>query len=292
MKAVYKGSILLGALLGLAGFTKLSHAAILAERCNGCSESQYQAFAANRAMAAGQAAGQRYVYDLANGNLRAFDIEREPNGSGGYLYFANPRELTGAQISAFNTIKSAVVANDGSSTFHYDISASTFSGFPYPTISGFDFAQSNAYRNNISAWLPGGSGSAPVDNLAQTVSAILNAAALVVLQESPITFTVTITFADGSKATYTFAAHSEFAQLIRLVDINGNTIPMTVQEAAPNTYNFPNGGGAQMADHLGNFLRIDFRGNICINGRLACVGWIDTDGAERRACEWYPCGKQ
>lgn len=272
----------------LLGFSQWASAAVMAQQCNGCTEGQYNSLATSLAMAAGQATGQRYIYDLTNGNLRAFDIEREPNGAGGFMYFAVPRDLTSDQVGAFADLKSSIAENGGSSTFHFSIDAATMSGFPYPNISGFDFASSNMYRDNIAYWIPNGAGSAFANNVTLSINGLIDALSKVILDGTPFNFTVTITFVDGSKTVYTYQANSAKAVLIDLHDVNGNVIPLTAEEGAPNNYHFPHGGGEAMAGFLEGYLQYEITGNICVNGTLACV--ISGSGENTiRTCQWFSC---
>lgn len=55
---------------------------IVATRCNACSDMQFEQ------MAIGAGNGKRWLYDFAGGELRAYQVGREPNGSGGFFYEA------------------------------------------------------------------------------------------------------------------------------------------------------------------------------------------------------------
>lgn len=279
---------LLAALLTTSTAAHASELAAWAKGCNDCSESQYASLADALALKAGRADGQILVYDLANENLRAFDVEREPNGAGGFEYRTSPKPPGAAQLEAFHVQAAAIRQNGGTSAFVAEAN-SGMQGFPVPHATGIEFARAGYYRNDVSDWLASDrfASVAQVKNISQPLAELVAAARKILLIDDVPSFTTTVKLDDGAKAIYTHQINAPVASLVSLQDRNGNTIPMKASEAAPNRYHFPQGGGEAMAGFLHEQFGFEIRGGACKQGVLAC-----PVGGSARSCTWTDCSDE
>lgn len=144
---------LLVLLIFYIGAVSSAHAAIQADRCDACSEAQYETTAMNIASANGQGRGYVFIYDLINHNFRKFSIAREPR-SGGWQYFVTLEGQTAQETTAWTVEEHALTANGGRSNFfrHVD-SRTTNLNVPHRNETSFNIMLTSAYQNDLSDWL-------------------------------------------------------------------------------------------------------------------------------------------
>jgi len=268
-------------LVGLAS-TSLAGAAIHPTRCNSCTEAQYQTTAYNDAVAAHQATGYTYVYDMNFNHFRKYAVEREPAGNGTYTYTVYPVTPTVTESNNFATYRAEIVANGGSSTF-FGISHNSDSGFPIHNVTSEDVVWTSSYRNQIASYLTTPGSDVALNAGALTLDAVFNLVAYIVLKNDAISVTTTVYMDDGGQLVFQWTVGQLVATLTSAMDADMNDIPLD-KGHVPGQYIFNHNEGPNFV----NYLNARWGSNIpvCVNGTLACTG----DGNTNFSCAWVHCG--
>jgi len=243
---------------------------------------QYETLAYNNAVAAHQATGYQYVYDMTYGNLRRFAVEREPAGGGTYTYTVYQVPLAAGEQAAFDLEKDAIAANGGHSLF-YGFLNQNGSGFPVPTGNTETVVNTSASRNQIAAYIAGVSGNVWLDAGLFSLSSIVNATVAILLRSDIISCIVTVYMNDGGQMTFQWTAGAATATFISAVDADMNDIPLTIDHV-PGQYTFSHDNGPAFISYLNNKYALNL--SVCLNGTLACSG----DGHQNYSCTWTHCG--
>ncbi len=269
------------------GMSSSAYAAIQANRCNACSEAQYETTAMNIASQNGQGRGYVYIYDLISHNFRKFSIESEPM-AGGYQYTAIPADRTAQEDAAWTAADHAVTANGGRANFFGHIDARTTKlGLPDRNASSFDIMLTTAYQNDISNWLLNASQTPLLNDGINTLNSLFSTALSIVLKQDLFSVTLTLTTADGGTIDFFWEVGYNHTTITRALDPDGNNIPLHGADI-PGHYRFGTGHEPNFRDYLGGRFgsNVAFGGSlVCVNGILAC-----TNSAAGYSCQWFSCG--
>lgn len=217
--------------------------------CESCSEAQYAATALSWGL------GYRYIYDIHNNVAVEYQVTREPNGHGGWQYFEDQITPLDANLqTAFANYRAFHISTPSDVVVVIMPPSGRPQGFPsgYGDGTALDFASTSAYRNAIESWLFNVQG----DPTRQPWLPLPAQLALIALQ-TPANFDsahVTVEFRiqldDGSVVSFDLNVNG--ATLVKAVDKNGNTVPLT-KDQANGIYVF-HSGTTQQQD-LGSFVQ-------------------------------------
>lgn len=206
--------------LFLLGVTGLGASASAAElRCDNCTEAGYEALAMTKPF------GQHHVYDLARNQVRKYEIIRscEP-GEGCWTEF-EPLPPDAQVVATVTQLNALYQQTNGTfkSWFNFDANG-TITG-----VSAFDVIFPGGPRNNVANWLM----NHPVTATTITAQAhSLGAAVASILRSANVTTILTVTFTDGSKASFSFEVVNGTITYVEgsAVDAYGNTIPSNMNQ--------------------------------------------------------------
>lgn len=245
----------------------MARAVVVANECNNCSNVQLY----NQAISLGT--GNHYLYDLTQGQITAWQVSREPNGHGGYLYDALELSVDSAYVAAFNKLKTAVTTygrHTVDSTVTVNLNNGT-PGFPQAlsNVTAYGVASTSAYRNSITDWLYNLPGGTPgLNALAQSVVGLLGTASTILFKNDAASATINITLTDGSRVTFSWDAGSE-PKFTSARDKNNNSIPLTLNQVGGN-YLF-NGNSNGLPDFVQYLQSL---GVPIVNGSITAVGTV------------------
>ena len=242
----------------------------IAIMCNSCTALELKNAATS--IAARSSSGYVYTFDSATGVATQYSVvlSQKQGGLVAQLVGPAPNQIHQALV----TQTQAVAENAGSPHFimHFG-----YNQLPDPTASTFDVVEFSAIQNDISSALLGPSLLSNMDGL---ITALQN----VFLTNLVITIDADISRPDGGTVTFEWTNGQVVDTLVKAVDQNNNTIPLTISQV-PGKYRFGNGGSGPFGDYLHDHFGIDITGvNVCVNGYLACI----TGGSET-TCEYVHC---
>lgn len=260
-------------------------AAVVATRCNACSPAQYYTVGVNWARTHNMARGYVFVYDVPAGQMKKYDVEREPAANGTWLYTLTEVALTSDQASAWAQAKSILQSNGGSTLFA-TVDTRTNPSLPARDATAYQIALTSAYRNDIDAYLMNGSNNIVLNNAVLTMNAIFNIASVFLLEQDIWVITVTWITIDGGKIDFQWRAGYNHSTITRMIDGDGNTIAVDEDDIV-GQYRLGTGREPHFRDYMQGRFGDDviFGPNICNNGIMAC-----TRAAGAYRCQWFTCG--
>jgi len=265
-----------------------AQATIDAYSCNNCTEAQYTSKAKSVAQQYNMGtplSPYAYIYDKTHGNFRKYSVDREAI-PGGYQYLVENVSPTASETNVWMQIDTALAANGGQSTFFVNLDAVNNPSMPDRGSSVFDFAQTSAFRNDLSNWLMLGPNPPTVNSVGLTSVAIINLAAAIFLHSDVISITATIYTVDHGRIEMQWTAGQTHFTMIGAIDVNDNDIPI-VSAGIPGQYRLRTGSSGPFFDYLSDHFGVSIYGaNTCTNGILACVG----NGNQNYSCQWVTCG--
>lgn len=284
-------SILRTVFLGCIGLITLlfvqenAAAAVTATRCNACSATQYYTVGVNWARTHNMARGFVFVYDVPAGQMKKYEVEREPAANGTWLYTLTGVPLTSEQASAWSQAKSILQANGGSTLFA-TVDTRTNPSLPARDATAYQIALTGAYRNDIDAYLMNGSNNIVLNNAVLTMNAIFNIASVFLLEQDIWVITVTWITADGGKIDFQWRAGNNHTTITRMMDGDGNPIAVDEDDIVGH-YRLGTGHEPNFRDYMnGRFGdRVEWGTGVCTNGIMAC-----TRAAGQYRCQWFSCG--
>ncbi|HVT33484.1 MAG TPA: hypothetical protein VHE32_12600 [Rhodanobacteraceae bacterium] len=202
--------------------------------CNDCTQAQYRAKAASAAEEYGFGTAPlpyAYVYDKTRGALRKYSVSRKAV-SGGYEYVLGDVAPTASERGLWNEIRDAIAANGGKSVFRVELDAANDPGIPDRGSSISDFAQTSAFRNDISDWLTSGADAPAVAPTRLTTVALVQLSRIVVLHEDPVSIEATIRTVDRGRLTLFWTAGETHFAAIAASDANGGDVSIAGSAAA------------------------------------------------------------
>ena len=256
--------------------------------CDNCTEANYHTAAVNKARGLNQGAGFIYIYDLTHSLIRKFQIEREPGPNGAYIYYATaitPSSSEAADFTAMSRFSAAsgrtmrgsyaidpLHAPPGSPTFPQQVTDyinNPYNNYGYYGINVTPvvfYSLTNyvtAYLNNLEGF-----------NLDPLMSSAWDYVQIKEQQSAmeytgvaEIGLTIAIRFPNMGSASITLSlipgTRPAAWKIIRMIDKNGNPVPLSKDEAATSNgnstiYDFNNDhtGLANFEYYLSNGLHI------------------------------------
>ncbi len=261
-------------------------------RCDGCTESDYQAVAIKAGLRV------QYIYDFTNGNARKYYVEREPNELGKYDYFVDSLEVETEFQDAVST--HAVIYRDTGGTMQ-----AVFEIDNPPSLSdrtAFDMVNPGAAQSQLVDYtqryfapvgpLPDGYHLVDAFRSVAVFAHSLIGAVKNIVKQNPLGTQVKITFKDGSSITMGYDAFDGVATIIEnsARDAEGNPIPATVAEATSVRFEYPKtAAGNKSLDRMLRHLAqlgvaiVDGRNTGSGNHGTVCTG----DGESGIVCTAY-----
>lgn len=241
------------AFLALALFGTAASAAEI--RCDNCSEQQYQWLAQNQgAGAAGLST--HYVYDLPQGKVRKFQVERSCE-EGMVCY----NETTPLPVEPEIELQMLELAS------YWHRTGGTMKGYVTLTTNGstqnlsaFDVAGSGAARTQLTNWLNSGPQLASLQNTLPALIGAVHQLAVTIASmwnDSMGKTLITVVFSDGSKIQVEWESINNTMTFVEgsAEDKYGNKIPMTWDQLNGRQFDYgaegPNGpAGNRMRNHI------------------------------------------
>lgn len=261
-------------------------AAVTATRCNACSATQYYTAGVNWAREHNMARGYVFVYDVPAGQMKKYNVEREPGAGGVWFYTLTEVALTSQQASTWAQAKQVLQSNSGS-TFFATVDARNNPSLPAHDATAYEVALTGAYRTDIDDYLMQQSSSIPLNSLGLTTTSLFNIASVFLLEQDVWTWTITWITADGGKIDFQWKAGFNHTTITRMIDADGNPIPVDEDDIV-GRYRIGAGHELGFRDYMnGRFGgQIEWGAtNVCTNGTFAC-----TRAAGVYTCEWFRCG--
>jgi len=231
-------------LLGLASIGGSANAAAL--RCDNCSEGAYEATAMTRTF------GTHHVYDLVKGNVRKYQIFRSCEPGDGCWTEAEPMPVE-ADVNAIVIELTALHAvTQGTMKSHFTLHTNGTVG----DLSAFNVIFPGGSRNNLMHWMTNVNTS--WQNGAIAAHGLAGAAANIFLGAN-VTTLVTVVFADGSSAVFSYDAVNNSVGYVEgsATDKYGNIIPSNVNQLNGIQFDYSAEGsngngpaGLRMQNHL------------------------------------------
>lgn len=251
---------------------------IHALRCHGCSDPQFEQ------AAIGAGLGKRWLYDFAGGELRAYLVGREPNGTGGFFYEAVPLPVEAVYQTLFDRAW-AVYRGNGSLSKSVVL---TLAGAPatggHSDDSVFTLFNSDVGMGRFNTWLAQymAQQGIPVSPDASEIQTLIVSNPTIKFAGDYKRVGVRVIFKDGQaqfeleddEAAYRFKPGSAW-------DSDGRKIPESPSQIGQGEYRFPH--GEQSQDYQNYLSLIRYWGVPIGNG-----GWICTEvtggGSVERGC--------
>lgn len=240
---------------------------IRALRCHGCSDPQFEQ------AAIGAGLGKRWLYDFAGGELRAYLVGREPNGTGGFFYEAVPLPVEAVYQTLFDRAL-AVYRGNGSLSKSVEL---TLVGAPgtegHANDSVFSLFNSRGGMATFGQWLGRymGQQNIPVSPDAAEVQALMLANPKIEFTGDKARLRVTVKFKDGEARfeldqdgkTYNYVSGTA-------LDADNGRIPESASQIGSHNYPFP--GGEQSSAYQGFLSLMQFW-----RVPIGAGGWLCTE---------------
>lgn len=260
--------------MGAITFVSSAHAARNAYRCNGCNGTQYW-----HAATAPQELGVRYVYDFANGNLRKYQVTREPSANG-FAYYADPLTVIAAEQAYFDAAQLAWASNGASLKVTATLNVTPTvpgAGVVATDANAYEIVRTSAMQNDISTWIAGigvtsGYPSSFEQRVRDIIALLHTSPTNIVLEDGDLAqLTLTLVFSNNHRVTFVWKKGGGAPEMTKAVDSNNNTIPSSASSMNGRQYVF-NGGGSDRgyfgvhADILGAIYE-----SVCGGTIVACT---------------------
>ncbi|HJU38877.1 MAG TPA: hypothetical protein VJ724_04840 [Tahibacter sp.] len=266
------------ALAALAPAVHAQTADIRATRCNACGDMQFEQ------AAIGQGVGKRWLYDFANGELRAYQVGREPNGGGGFFYEAVQLPVEAVYQTLFDRALD-VYRRNGSLAKSVTL---TLVGAPgtegHADDSVFDLFNSRSGMATFSLWLARymQQQGIPVSPDASEIQALVVANPKIEFTGDKTRVRVLVVFKDGQAEFDLSATEKSYGYVSgTALDANNGRIPESASQLTTYNHLFP--GGVQSSSYLG-FLSLMQYWRVPIG----TGGWLCTEveggGSVARNC--------
>lgn len=246
-------------------------------RCDNCSEQEYLALAKQNRW------GTHYVYDLAQGHVRKYRVESEPDRDGMYLRFVYPQSVESdvknvvLELSAYHTMTA------GSMSSHYTFYADE----DLPPMDAFDVAGPGGPRTQLYNWL-GSADSRSLRNALPMVGANIQSlvgAALSILKNNLGPVHVTVVFTDGSEVTVSFELINNEFEVIEGTarDSAGNVVPATLEDLDGMRFNYDGGSDGLARGRMSNYLYTMWG----VETPSESTGWACVTAGDSVSCHAY-----
>ena len=133
--------------LGLCDIAPTAYGQGIITQCNGCTTGRYDTLASSLGV------GHHLIGDFTNNVILGYHVTREPSGRGGYLYTAEPEEVSPTTQDGFLEYRKLIVDYHASSVVVV-VPTSRPAGYPtaVDSVSAVAWARTPNYTNFMNAW--------------------------------------------------------------------------------------------------------------------------------------------
>lgn len=263
--------------LGLATIGSSANAAAL--RCDNCSEAGYEAKAMTRTF------GSHHVYDLVKGNVRKYEIFRSCEPGDGCWTEAEPMPVEGDVNAIVIELAALHAVTQGTMKSHFTVHTNG----PVGDMSAYNVILPGGSRNTLMHWMTNINRSWQNGGIAAHG---LAGAAANIFSGANVTTLVTVVFADGSSAVFSYDAINNSAGYVEgsATDKYGNIIPANVNQLNGIEFNYSAEGsngngpaGLRMQNHLSTMF-----GVVVVYGNSSRItSWTCTATSSGVSCRGH-----